>query len=106
MIRLKHIGLIAAVLACVALLAPRAAARPLYHETTTITLDDGTIVNLILDDKGMPKPSRRNTLPKRINWPKQKMLRHVAKREAFDTLKKGETQAANSTAPVRGLART
>jgi len=104
--RTMKLWLVVAVAAAMALAAPRAEARPLYHETTTITLDDGTIVNLILDDKGMPKPPPRSALPKRVNWPKQKILQFQAKREPFDTVKKGETQAAKSTAPVARLART
>jgi len=83
MTRIPTLLLVTAALVCAALPAP---ARPLYHETVTITLDDGTIVNLILDDKGMPKPPPRNTMPKRINWPRQKMLEFEAKRAPFETV--------------------
>lgn len=105
MARKMKVWLAVAALVCVALVAPRAVARPLYHETTTITLDDGTIVNLILDDKGMPKPPPRSTMPKRINWPKQKIMQFQAMREPFDKAKRGETRPTESSAPVRNLHR-
>ncbi|MEA3420592.1 MAG: hypothetical protein U9Q97_02795, partial [Acidobacteriota bacterium] len=40
----------------------QSSAKLLYHETVTIILDDGTHVNLVLDDYGMPKPSRKGTM--------------------------------------------
>jgi hypothetical protein len=106
MARMMTAWIVMAVFVWLAVLATPASARPLYHETTTITLDDGTIVNLILDDKGMPAPPPRNEMPQRVNWPKQKMLEFVAKREPFDTVQnKNQRQAANSTAPVARLER-
>ena len=103
MTRTTRLCFVAAALVCVALLAPRASARPLYHEMTTITLEDGTIVNLILDDKGMPKPPPRSTMPKRINWPKQKILEFQAKREPFESPRR--PGPAPPPPPARRLAR-
>jgi len=103
MARMTHVWI--AVAACVglALVAAPALARPLYHEMTTITLDDGTIVNLILDDKGMPSPPPRDTMPKRVNWPQQKIMEFQAKRQPFDSPSQGG--AAPAPPPVRRLER-
>ncbi|MBN1918319.1 MAG: hypothetical protein JW889_10440 [Verrucomicrobia bacterium] len=103
MARMMTAWIAVAALVGVAVVAPNAQARPLYHETTTITLDDGTIVNLILDDKGMPDPPPRDQMPKRVNWPQQKILEFQAKREPFDNVKKDGTVV--SRAPVARLMR-
>jgi hypothetical protein len=111
MTRMMTVWIVVAAVACVAFMATPAQARPLYHETTTITLDDGTIVNLILDDKGMPSPPPRDTMPKRVNWPKEKILQFEAKREPFDTVPAGSSAAPppapslRTGPPVRSLDR-
>jgi len=105
MTRTMKLWCVMAAVALVALLAPRAGARPLYHETTTIALDDGTIVNLVLDDKGMPKPPPRDTMPKRVNWPQQKILEFQKKRVPFDTQKKGAEKKENKSLPAVSLYR-
>ena len=108
MARMMTAWIAVAALVGVAVVAPQAQARPLYHETTTIALEDGTIVNLVLDDKGIPTPPPRNEMPKRINWPQQKILEFQAKRQPFDTVRAPGSAAPApppSTAPVRSLER-
>lgn len=54
-------------------------ARLLYHETVTIALEDGTKVNLVLDDAGIQKPAGNRTMRK-IDFARMGFRARVAQR--------------------------
>ncbi|MCK4338221.1 MAG: hypothetical protein KAX11_09760, partial [Candidatus Aminicenantes bacterium] len=60
--------------------AGQSSAKLLYHETVTIILDDGTQINLVLDDYGMPKPSKKGAMRK-VDFARTMFKEAVAKHE-------------------------
>ncbi len=60
--------------------AGQSSAKLLYHETVTIILDDGTQINLVLDDYGMPKPSKKGAMRK-VDFARAMFKEAVAKHE-------------------------
>lgn len=60
--------------------AGQSSAKLLYHETVTIILDDGTNINLVLDDYGMPKPSKKGAMRK-MDFARAMFKEAVAKHE-------------------------
>ena len=77
---LKKMILFAAVILLAAVFPEISTAKLIYQETVTIVLQDGTQVNLVLDDHGMPEPKASGPM-RRVDLARAEFKSKVAKQE-------------------------